>query len=138
MKETLIVVIDGLGGGIGKSIVEKLKKQLPIEKIVAVGTNSYAAGVMQKAGADFAYVGEDELIHYANKADIIVSVMGVLIPGGLAGELNERMVHAISTSDAIKVLIPMNRCGIRVATPEMPLNSHIDAAINLIKNELRI
>ncbi|MFI3327142.1 MAG: DUF3842 family protein [Clostridia bacterium] len=138
MKEALIVVIDGLGGGIGKSIVEKLKTQLPCYKIVAVGTNSYASETMRKAGADTVFNTEDDLIRYAHKADIIVSVMGVLIPGGLAGELTSEMVNAISSSKAIKVLIPMNKCGIRVATAEMPLNSHIDAAINLIKNELSI
>lgn len=138
MEETLIVVIDGLGGGIGKTIVEKITKQLPIYKIVAIGTNSFAANAMKKAGAHISVFGEDELIQYTKKADIIVSVMGVLIPGGLAGELTQNMVNAISNSKAVKVLIPMNKCGIRVATPEMPLNFHIDAAINLIKNELSI
>lgn len=138
MKNALIVVIDGLGGGIGKSIVEKLKNRIPQQKIVAVGTNSYAANAMLSSGADHAYFGEDELLKYAKKATIIVSVMGVLIPGGLAGELTETMVHAISTSPAIKILVPMNKCGIRVAVEDAPLSAHIDAAINLVIKEISI
>ena len=34
-----ILVIDGQGGGIGKSIIEAVKKEFPDMFIVAVGTN---------------------------------------------------------------------------------------------------
>lgn len=35
-----IVVIDGQGGGIGRSLVERIRSELPDVQIVAVGTNS--------------------------------------------------------------------------------------------------
>ena len=37
-----IVVIDGQGGGIGRSIVERLRAALPEAEILAVGTNAMA------------------------------------------------------------------------------------------------
>ena len=49
----IILVVDGQGGGIGKSIIEKLKPLLKAEhQIIAVGTNSIATANMIKAGAD--------------------------------------------------------------------------------------
>ena len=45
-----ILVIDGQGGGIGKSIIEAVKKEFPDMFIVAVGTNSAATHNMKKAG----------------------------------------------------------------------------------------
>ena len=45
-----IVVIDGQGGGIGRSLVERIRSELPDVQIVAVGTNSLATSAMLKAG----------------------------------------------------------------------------------------
>ena len=47
----IILLVDGQGGGIGKSIIEKLKPLLKAEhQIIAVGTNSIATANMIKAG----------------------------------------------------------------------------------------
>lgn len=43
-----IVVIDGQGGGIGRSLVERIRSELPDVQIVAVGTNSLATSAMLK------------------------------------------------------------------------------------------
>ena len=45
-----IAVIDGQGGGLGRSIVSRLKRRDGIE-IIALGTNSQATSAMMKAGA---------------------------------------------------------------------------------------
>ncbi|NLA07197.1 MAG: DUF3842 family protein, partial [Firmicutes bacterium] len=52
-----IAVVDGQGGGIGKSIIERLRKELSSEQaakvtIIALGTNALATSSMLKAGAD--------------------------------------------------------------------------------------
>lgn len=48
-----IAVVDGQGGGIGKHIVEKLRKELPEQvEILALGTNALATSAMVKAGAN--------------------------------------------------------------------------------------
>lgn len=44
-----ITIIDGQGGRMGKSIIEQLKKQLPEQELLAIGTNSIATAAMMKA-----------------------------------------------------------------------------------------
>ncbi|MFI3208416.1 MAG: DUF3842 family protein [Eubacteriales bacterium] len=136
MSEPKIIVIDGRGGGIGKSLVEKLRYTMPQADIIAIGTNPVATEVMLRAGATSSYTGEASIQEYAKKADLIMGVMGILIPHGLMGELTPAMVMAITESDAMKVLVPMNRCGIKVPVEDKPLSSHIEAAIELAKTEL--
>ena len=60
-----IVVIDGQGGRMGKSIIEQLKKGGPEDfpaEIYALGTNSAATQAMMKGGADFGATGENPII----------------------------------------------------------------------------
>lgn len=138
MAKPKIVVIDGRGGGMGKIIVEKLREAIPEAHVIAIGTNPFATQVMSKAGATASYTGEDHIKYFAKEANLIMGVMGILIPNGLMGELTPGMVLAITESKAIKVLVPMNRCGIKVAVEEKPLGVHIDEAVNLAKKELEI
>lgn len=136
MSEPRVIVIDGRGGGIGKTLVEKLRKIMPCANIVAIGTNPYATNVMSQAGATNAYTGEASIKVQVKDADLIMGVMGILIPHGLQGELTPEMVLAITECSAMKVLVPMNRCGIKVPVGDKPLSSHIDAAISLAMDEL--
>ena len=52
-----IVVIDGQGGGMGRSIVQLLRRELPEAHLVAVGTNAVATSAMLKAGASAGATG---------------------------------------------------------------------------------
>jgi len=80
----IIAVIDGQGGGIGRTIVEKLKAaQLPDVKILALGTNSAATGQMLKAGADEGATGENAIVHNMQHADIVCGVVGALMFHGI-------------------------------------------------------
>ena len=45
-----IVIIDGQGGKMGKSVIEQLKKRFPNLETYAIGTNSIATSAMLKAG----------------------------------------------------------------------------------------
>ncbi len=136
MSEPRIIVIDGRGGGIGKTIVEKLRKAMPCANIVAIGTNPYATNIMSQAGATNAFTGEASIKQQVKEAGLIMGVMGILIPHGLQGELTPEMVMAITESSAMKVLVPMNRCGIKVPVDDKPLSSHIESAISLAIDEL--
>ena len=73
----VIAVIDGQGGGIGRSICEKLKAALPDESILALGTNSAATGQMMRGGADDGATGENAIIHNMPKIDIICGVIAI-------------------------------------------------------------
>lgn len=132
----MIVVIDGMGGGIGKTIVEQLKVTIPSAEVVAIGTNPVAMTNMVKCGADQGFFGEEKIIEYAPKADLIMGVIGILIHEGLKGELSGRMVGAITASPAPKILVPMNKCGIKIACANASLTQHIEEAVALAKQEL--
>ena len=67
-----ILVIDGQGGKLGKTLVENIKKSFPHLEIMAVGTNSAASDVMRRAGADRVATGENPVIVACRSAQIIV------------------------------------------------------------------
>ncbi len=46
-----IVILDAQGGGMGRQLVEGLKKALPNQPLIAVGTNALATAAMLRAGA---------------------------------------------------------------------------------------
>lgn len=110
-----IAVIDGQGGGLGKSIVEALRDSLPAEiEIIALGTNSLATGAMLRAGASVGATGENAICVTAPKVDIIIGPMGIIVANSMLGELTPAMATAIASSPARKFLIPTNRCNVHV------------------------
>ncbi|MDR2132626.1 MAG: DUF3842 family protein [Clostridiales Family XIII bacterium] len=130
-----IAVIDGQGGGIGRSIVEKLKAAVPDAEVLALGTNAAATDRMLKAGADEGATGENAIVHNVKSVDIITGVIAILNANALMGELSPKIAEAIGASSAAKVLLPINRCGIYVVSVrEAPLSTHIDNAVAAIKS----
>ena len=45
-----IVILDAQGGGMGRQLVEGLKKALPNQPLIAVGANALATAAMLRAG----------------------------------------------------------------------------------------
>lgn len=105
-----ILVIDGQGGGVGRQLVERLKKEMPQQEVTAVGTNALAAQAMLKAGADHAASGENAVLVGCRKADIIVGPIGIVIADSLWGEITPAMAVAVGQSHAARILLPMNLC----------------------------
>lgn len=105
-----ILIIDGQGGGVGRQLIEKIKKNFPSDTITAVGTNAIAAQAMLKAGADRSATGENAVIVGCRKADIIIGPVGIAIADSLWGEITPKMAVAVAQSDAIRILLPMNLC----------------------------
>ncbi len=104
-----IMVMDGQGGRMGKSVVEQIRARFPEDEILAVGTNSIATAAMLKAGADAGATGENPTIVGCRTADVIIGPMGIVIADSLLGEITPKMAVAIGQSEAKKVLIPVNR-----------------------------
>ncbi len=130
-----ITVIDGQGGRIGKTVIEQLKKRLPLQEIYAIGTNSIATSAMLKAGADYGATGENPCIVNAKDSDIIIGPIGIVFADALLGEITPNIAVAIGSSNAFKILIPTNRCNHYVAgCEESNLNNYIQLACEKIES----
>ena len=105
-----ILIIDGQGGGIGRQLVENIKKAFPEQVITAVGTNALASQAMLKAGADHAATGENAVVVGCRTADIIVGPIGIAIADSLFGEITPKMALAVGQSSAFRIFLPMNLC----------------------------
>ncbi len=105
-----VLVVDAQGGGIGRQLVAAIKKELPGVEVIATGTNSAATSAMLKAGADHASTGENAIRVCADRADVIIGPIGIVIADSLYGEITPAMACAIGQSRAKRILLPMNHC----------------------------
>lgn len=105
-----IVIIDGQGGRMGRSVIEQLKTTYPDQELYAIGTNSIATSAMLKAGATYGATGENPAIVNSQDADIIIGPIGIVMANSLLGEITPAMATAIGSCKAYKILIPVNRC----------------------------
>lgn len=133
-----IAVIDGQGGGIGKHIVEQLRKRLPELDILALGTNALATGAMLRAGATEGASGESAICYNANRVDLIVGSVSVIMVYGMLGEITAPMAAAISASRADKLLLPIQRGNVLlVGVPRTPLPHQIEALAVEVEKRLQ-
>lgn len=134
-----VAVIDGQGGGIGKHIVEQLRKRIPELDILALGTNALATGAMLRAGATEGASGESAICFNADRVDIIVGSIAVMIVYGLLGEITPAMATAISASKAAKLLLPIQRGNILlVGVVRIPLPHQIEALVTEVEARLKV
>ncbi len=120
-----ILVIDGQGGGIGRQLVENIKKSFPNETVTAVGTNALATQAMLKVGADRGVTGENAAIVGCRNADIIVGPIGIAIADSIWGEITPKIALAVGQSSASRIFLPMNLCDNYVAGVEKIAVSHL-------------
>lgn len=113
-----IAVIDGQGAGMGRTFIKECKKALKQNVyIIALGTNDIATNNMIKNGADEGYVGEREIVEFLyknNNLDAIIGPIGILIEGGIKGEITKNISNAIFGLECIKYIIPLQKHGIYI------------------------
>lgn len=127
-----LIVIDGQGGGVGRSLVSALKEIMPDQPLLALGTNAQATTAMLRAGADAGATGESAIRYQCKTADIILGVTGILHANAMMGEISPAVAAAVSLSEAEKILIPLERCGLRIAgVGKQPLDSLIRQAAHM-------
>lgn len=133
-----VLILDGQGGGVGGQLVKLLKPRLPEDcRLLCVGTNVLATSAMLKAGAAQGATGENAVIYNAARADLILGPIGVILAGGILGEVSPAMAAAVSGSGAVKILIPSSSCGVHVAgTEELRLEEYLRQAAELALKEL--
>ena len=104
-----IVIIDGQGGRIGRTIIEQLKEKHGNLELYAIGTNSIATSAMLKAGADYGATGENAVIVNAADSDIIIGPIGIVFANALLGEITPAIATAIGASKATSgIVLPLS------------------------------
>jgi hypothetical protein len=137
MNRPVILVIDGQGGGLGKQIIEGIRKSKLLCNIIAVGTNSIASSAMHKAGADNSATGENAVIVNSRNADVIIGPIGIVIADSLFGEISEAMAAAVGRSNARKLLIPINLCNnIVIGVPDLSTNAMLRGVLTQVEEAL--
>lgn len=128
-----ICVIDGQGGGIGSTIIKKLKElfQETVE-IIALGTNAIATAQMLKARANRGASGENAIVQTVKTVDIIIGPVGIVITNAMMGEVTPKIAKAVANSQAKKILIPLTQENIEiVGISSVPLPHLIEDLIEV-------
>jgi hypothetical protein len=105
-----IAVIDGQGGGIGSTIIKKIKETYGEQvEVWALGTNAIATSQMMKARANRGATGENAICHCVGRVDVVVGPISILVSNAMMGEVTPAMVQAIGAARARKLLIPLTQ-----------------------------
>lgn len=129
-----ILVIDGQGGQLGGQLIKTISANFNNVTIIAVGTNATATATMLKAGANQAATGENPVIVACKKADVIIGPIGIVIADAMFGEITPKMAVAIGQADAVRILLPVNKCDNLVAgIADVTMTNVIDDVISKLK-----
>jgi len=135
-----ILIIDGQGGGLGKGIITRIRKEATLSEIeiIAVGTNSLATSAMLKAGATYGATGENAVVYNCKNADIILGALGIGFANSMFGEISPNMASAVSESSAFKLLIPISKCNVSiVGSSEKTMPQYIEDVITELNKFLK-
>ncbi|ACN13995.1 hypothetical protein HRM2_08820 [Desulforapulum autotrophicum HRM2] len=127
-----ICVIDGQGGGIGSTIIRKIKDRFgETVEVLALGTNAIATAQMLKSHANRGASGVNAIVQTVRTADLIIGTVGIIMPHAMMGELTPKMAEAIALSPAKKILIPLTQEHIEiVGLASTPLPQLVDELID--------
>jgi len=133
-----IMIVDGQGGQLGAQLVKEILAQYQNVDLTAVGTNAIATAAMLKAGAKNAATGENPVIVACRKADVIIGPVGIVIADSLLGEITDKMAVAIGQANAVRILIPMNKCDNLIAgVSSLNIRSLIEDVILKLNNLMK-
>lgn len=135
-----VAVIDGQGGGIGSFIIKSLRETFGDKiEIIALGTNAAATANMMKAKANKGASGENAIIWNVKRVDLILGPLSIIVANAMMGELTASMAEAIGSSEAKKILLPINQEGIDiVGFLKEPLPHLVEKLILHIKEEFNV
>lgn len=122
-----ILVIDGQGGQLGSGLIRSILSRFHSVTVRAVGTNATATAAMLKAGAVQGATGENPVLVACRRADIIIGPIGIVIADALFGEITPKMAAAVAQADAVRILLPVNKCDNLVAgVPDLSMSTLIE------------
>ena len=130
-----LMVMDGQGGGIGATVIKGLRQAIGVDlEILALGTNSIATSTMMKAGANRGGTGENAIACNSRMVDVIIGPLSILMTNSMMGEMTAEMASAVSSSRAIKILIPLTQEKVRVVgVSDEPLPHLVNQVIEIVK-----
>jgi hypothetical protein len=133
-----ICVVDGQGGGIGATLIKYLKSEFGEHvELIALGTNAIATAQMLKTGANKGASGENAICRTAPEADLIVGPITITWANAMLGELTPKMAEAITSSSAIKILLPLYQEKAEIiGLAKDPLPHLVEAAVRRIKEAI--
>ena len=130
-----VTIIDGQGGQLGSQLVKEIITQFKNINITAIGTNSVATAAMIKAGAKNAATGENPVMVACHRSDVIIGPIGIIIADSLLGEITAKMAVAIGQANAVRILLPMNKCdNIIAGVPNLNTKALVEDAILKLHN----
>jgi hypothetical protein len=134
-KRKSIAVIDGQGGGIGGLMIKRLRETFGEEvDLIGLGTNAMATGAMLKAGANKGASGENAIVQTVKTVDMIVGTTAIVLANSMMGELTPKMAEAITSSPALKCLLPLKMPDVEIiGASKEPLPHLIDQLIKRIQ-----
>jgi hypothetical protein len=133
MKIT-IAVVDGLGGGIGASLIGKIKEIVEDTEIIALGTNAVAAERMVRAGAHRGASGENAVRVMVKTASFIMGPIGIVIADSMMGEITPLIAASVLSAPGERILVPLQQEHFFIAGLEqIPMAGMIDRAVEILK-----
>ena len=123
-----ICIIDGQGGGIGATIIKRIKESFGESvDIIALGTNAIATSQMLKAKANRGASGENAIVQTVKQVDFIIGTIGIIMANAMMGEVTPKIAEAVSSSPARKYFLPLSQENAEiVGTAAIPLPHLID------------
>ncbi len=131
MDKKKICVIDGQGGGIGSTIIKKLKEKFEENiEVLALGTNAIATAQMLKSRANRGASGSNAIVQTIKNVDLIIGPVGIIMPHAMMGEVTREMAEAVALSPAKKLLLPLTQDNINIiGIAHIPLPLLVDELI---------
>ncbi|MEJ2520686.1 MAG: DUF3842 family protein [Desulfuromonadales bacterium] len=128
-----IGVIDGQGGGIGSTIIKKIKELYGESvEVVALGTNAIATAQMLKAGANRGASGENAIVQTIKSVDVILGPLGIVIAHAMMGEVTPGIAEGVAGSPAAKFLLPLSQENVTiVGVARLPMPHLIEELISM-------
>jgi hypothetical protein len=135
----VIIVADGMGGGIGAQLVARIYKDITADvSLLAIATNAVAAQRMVDAGASRGASGENAFRVSLQEADFVLGPLGIVLPNAMMGELTPAMAEAVLASRAKKILIPLAQSHVAiVGLAERTIGELIDEAMAALSRALK-
>ncbi len=126
-----VCVIDGQGGGIGSTIIKKIKDQFGESvEIVALGTNAIATAQMLKARANRGASGENAIVQTVGRVDVVIGTLAIMLAHSMMGEVTPKMAAAVSGCSTPKMILPISQENVDViGVSEDPLPHLVETLV---------